>query len=976
MNTLHHSHTILYLYESFFLGFKAGLPGKITFMIFSKQYTTKKDIDSGSQLATRVGVEMAVSFSAIEGGDDSGHEGELGAVGLERELNRDAADVGYRCRSETLVGQGSAVIVTADAGFPSTDVSSFVDGLRKRPVADPHALCEKFHIPDNVHLELPGLNDRIRSSPTCKIGLSFITAVKASHFEILCRVHGIVSTVDSLKHWNDHFFWVDASVFPLVVPWHSNKMLRKDPHLTPAEFNADVCDFLANNLAPFRKFLEPFLCFVGISRYYDLDKNCYPTFWTDDEEMDLFAFINHADPTKVQIREREVREGEGVGYDNVNEEVGDAAMADQIKKSDHATQDEGANIVHIEDEILVSASKRAKGSRMKRKAAGGASDSSLPPKKLWADYGTSGVGASTGEKSVAALQSLLEGSTLVVEVGVTATATVPCITSSVTPTPERGVDGPAESISRIGLRTRHPAERFMISLDSSHDSNANAADDKVFSVIRSLILDPLIMTTTAATMVVIVITVIPVPRAGNELVYPTPFADFASIGDVNPDIAGPSHPAGTELSSDTFSMILDMDTDGLQLTYVPKWTVINDSSLDDPDIFRSVVDHLTPPMLFSQLCIMDYDQLLAEFNVGAARQTCLGSKERDAEIASLKAKLSLKEVEAAEAIRLCGKIATVEAAEAAWASELDGLKERNATLEGQLSCEELSIKVASLESNKDKLIDQVSTLKSTCSRLRDEVMGYKLFKKQIKAVQDEQVKVLSDKVVGLDKDLIEMALHLDEEFYPRYLTTIAGRRWILSRGLRQVVMKCLQLPGYLAALREAIGRAIDNDIHDGLAAANYVAAMNALRPAAETLDASQLQPSPDQLMLPIHRLEDQVVIGETSLSFSLDLAHDRVQRLRGNTASRRLSISDALVPLIGALSAENLVGEASTFGVLATSTTTALSTTFVQASTVPLVLMVDHEVSGAGPATGVPSPSKIVFEKEELKTTPEHTTTS
>ncbi|GJR42663.1 hypothetical protein Tco_1310766 [Tanacetum coccineum] len=378
---------------------------------------------------------MAVSLSAIEGGDDSGHEGELGAVGLERELDRDAADVGYRCRSETLFEQRSAVTVTAEAGFPSADVSSFVDGLRKRPVADPHlitvitsaycesypladlvdytcphpatpciyyakdALCEKFHIPNTVHPELPGHNDRIRSSPTDILQyfqfnlsqLSFIAAAKVSHFEILCRVHGIVSTV------------VDASVFPLVVPWHSNKMLRKDPHPTPAEFNADVCDFHANNLAQFRKFLEPFLCFVGISRYYDLDENCYPTFWTDDEEMDLFAFINHADPTKVRIREREVGEGEGVGYDNVNEEVGDAVMADQIKESDHATQDEGANIIRTEDEILVSASERAKGSRKKRKAAGGASDSNLPPKKLWADYGTSEVGASTGEKSVAAL---------------------------------------------------------------------------------------------------------------------------------------------------------------------------------------------------------------------------------------------------------------------------------------------------------------------------------------------------------------------------------------------------------------------------------------------------------------------------------------------------------------------------------------------------------------------------------------------
>ncbi|GKC17145.1 hypothetical protein Tco_1013927 [Tanacetum coccineum] len=49
----------------------------------------------------------------------------------------------------------------------------------------------------------------------------------------------------------------------------------------------------------------------------------------DRIQMDLFAFINHEDPTKVWIEEREVTEGEGAGNDDVNEEDGDAAEADQ-----------------------------------------------------------------------------------------------------------------------------------------------------------------------------------------------------------------------------------------------------------------------------------------------------------------------------------------------------------------------------------------------------------------------------------------------------------------------------------------------------------------------------------------------------------------------------------------------------------------------------------------------------------------------
>ncbi|GJR45146.1 hypothetical protein Tco_1313249 [Tanacetum coccineum] len=362
-------------------------------------------------------------------------------------------------------------------------------------------------------------------------------------------------------------------------------------------------------------------------------------------------------------------------------------------------------------------------------------------------------------------------------------------------------------------------------------------------------------------------------------------------------------------------------------------------------------------------------------------------KEKDVEIASLKSLLSLKEVEATEAIRLHGQVAIVEAAES---SELDSLRERNAGLEGQVAALESAtvsknVKLASSNAKISKVTQDLSNLQLSCDELSE-------------AMQDEQVKFLSDKVVGLDAVTMEMALHLDEEFYPRYLTTIAGRRWILGHGLKLAVMKCLQSSKYLAVLGGAIGRAIDKGMQDGLAVGidhgkarrslTKVAAYNPshkdgsmadimglLRlegPTAEILGASQLQPSPEKLMIPIHRLEDQVVIGETSLSFSLDVAHTRVQRLRGNDAAQKLSISDALVPLVKPLSAETLVGEVGTFRVPATATTIALSTAFIQASTVPPVPVTDHEVSDMGPSTKVSSPPTIVFEKETLETTPEH----
>nr|GEV86692.1 hypothetical protein [Tanacetum cinerariifolium] len=663
------------------------------------------------------------------------------------------------------------------------------------------ALCEKFHIPDTVHPELPGHNNRIRNSPTDKIGILVLAFAKVSHFEILCPRSNCREIL---------FFWVNSSVFPLSVMWHNNKTLKKDPHPTLTEFDAKVCDFLATHPAPFWKFLESFLCLVGISRYYELDDSVYPVFLADDhEEMDLFVFIHHADPTKVRIEEREVREGE----------------------SGYVVQDEGANIV-ADDEIQATVANKPNRERKKSKAANRASGSSLPLKKLSADHGTSGVGVSTGQKFVVALQGLLERSALPVEVGVVAVATLPFVNSFVTLMLEREEGGRTKSVTR----PQHPSKRFVVLSDSPCHSSSNALDAKVSFVIRSFVSDPPIMTVDVATSVVADTSFILVPRAGYELFHQAIFADSASMGEADPDVSGPFHLASTELSMESFYMSQDVDPETLHQVYVPKWNVTNDFSLDDLDVCRGVIDHLAHHVLFSQLRNMEYDQLLVEFNVGVARQTCLSSevrlwlehklkgrkkfkgkcamqadllKEKDDEIASLKERLSLKEAEVMEAVCLCGQVSTVEATEAARVVELNIVR----------------------------------------------------------------------------------------------LSFCFGR---------------------------SLGRAIDKGMHDGLATS--------------------------------------IEHGKAGR----DVVHARVQRIREDAVTRRLSLSDAMIPLIEPLSAENLVGEASTFGLPTTATTTALSTTFIQAHTVPLIPVVDYEVLGAGPSTEVPSPSKIVFEKEE--TTPEHTT--
>nr|GEY52777.1 hypothetical protein [Tanacetum cinerariifolium] len=379
--------------------------------------------------------------------------------------------------------------------------------------------------------------------------------------------------------------------------------------------------------------------------------------------MDLFTFINHADPTKVLIWEREVGEGE-VSLLQLTR--------GRVVPLTGVNDEENANIQGDEDEVPVVVAKKPKVQR-KRKTADGASGSSHPPKKLREDHGISGhVGASTGGKSLAAIQELFEQSTLNVEVGVTATAIVPFVTSSVTPIPESGDDGPTDSVFVANLQTQPPYERFVISSDPYHDSSANAANNEVTFVVRSSLPPPPLMTAAIAT------------------------------------------------------------------TYC-----------------------------------LDYEQLFAKFNVGVARQACLCAKvrlrsehnytemkkferrcvrltvllkDRDAKVASLKAQLSLKEAEAAEAIQLHaleGQVAALVSATAIKDVELASFNTQivNLTQElsnFQLSCDKMRIKAASLVSEKDNLISQVSTLEGTCFGLRDEVSDYKLFKEQIEMVQDDQ----------------------------------------------------------------------------------------------------------------------------------------------------------------------------------------------------------------------------------------------
>ncbi|GKD06686.1 hypothetical protein Tco_1181660 [Tanacetum coccineum] len=643
------------------------------------------------------------------------------------------------------------------------------------------------------------------------------------------------------------------------------------------------------------------LYLIGMSHNYTLDEDTYLTFLHDDgTEMDLFAFIQVEDPTKVKVGEWERAEEEARLLDSIVGHVvpllpvAPARVESELKASVEILFDEGgsadqgdsaargghdAEIKLVTGVRIIVAknvtAERPKHPRKKRQAATVANGSSHPPKNM-----------------------------LNVEAGVTAVATLPMVTYSVSATPEHESGPPTNFITELNLRTLDQTERFVISSDSSHHSSTNAAKAGIDSFVR-FVTPPLVMTEAVTTTNVASIPFAPTLEIGTKVittVYASVFQDSDSTRMVKLDAAGSSHVPEKVLSMGSW----DINSKTLHEVFVPQWNVSNDTLLNNHDVSRD-----------------KRRRLESECEKQADLQ-----KARDAKVESLKAQLLLKETKAAEATRLRAQVSTAEAMEKIHAAEIDSLKQRN-----DLELEGLNAVVSSLRSQKDGLVDQVHALETTCSGLHDQVSGYEQLKEQIEEFQDAQMNAVNEKVAKLDADLLEMACHLEEKIYPYLLTIISRQRWILTHGMKLFLVKCLNSSDYLTALGAAVSRAIEQGMQSGLAVGidhgregrsltNFVAynpdaeadfnfALQKLRevylplfaelkshkdasienimnlrtlkgPLADAPGMSDLQPDVEQLRVPIHRSKDQVVLGETSLSFALSVSHSRMKHIREN----------------------------------------------------------------------------------------------
>ncbi|GJS24287.1 hypothetical protein Tco_0452919 [Tanacetum coccineum] len=501
--------------------------------------------------------------------------------------------------------------------------------------------------------------------------LYVIGAAKVSHFEILCRVHDFEPTVglfrcfyvnsknkcwmsfskrhgndvvcytktlDSLKSWNDRFFWVDAFACPASFPWNSSKSVPMDPFPKSFEFNAEHYASLVAYPAPFHKYPEPFLCLIGISRNYTLDEDTYPQFLRENgEEMDLLSFIQISDPTKMRVGERQRVEDEPKLLDTTvgrvvpllpiaparAESELDASvdrLFDEDSSGNLAEQGDSAGGGHVVGTPLVSeaaetvvedvAPLQPKRQKKRKTVVSDAGGPSHPSKKLREDHETS-TGPSVAGKSMSALQRLLAGAVLNPEVGIAALSTLPFITSYVSVIPERESEDQTDSMAGANLQTITAPPRFVISLDSSHHSGANIAEAEVDCFARPSI--PLMTVATTVTSIVD-----PGTTVKEKFVWSSVFSGDSSSDGADHTIGGFSDLTGSDFIVGGIHTVISPDTD-LQKVYVPQWSVTNGSRLDDGRTCRDMVDEFAPPKFFVPIRGMDHDQLFTEFNVGAAR---------------------------------------------------------------------------------------------------------------------------------------------------------------------------------------------------------------------------------------------------------------------------------------------------------------------------------------------------------------------
>ncbi|GJQ99961.1 hypothetical protein Tco_0522946 [Tanacetum coccineum] len=768
------------------------------------------------------------------------------------------------------------------------------------------AFFEKFHIPEEVHHVLPNQGDTMHERPAGKIGLytrffdfanfrlplsTFVVNI-IKHFRInisQLSVIGAAKTkpLDSLKNWNDHFFWVDDFACPARFLWHTAKNVTRDPAPTAADFNAQDYATLVAHPSSFRKFPEEFLCLVGLSRHYTLDEETYPSFLDKDgEDMDIFAFIQIPDPTKVKIAERERIKGEPRLLETtigrtipllpVTPDRGESKLEASVDK----LFDEGGSGTQAEQgDSAGGGGGGGKGPRRQKKRKPLVVDvgvPSHPPEKLRGDHETPSVPSVAG-KSKSAVQRLLAGVVLNVEFRGEPIPILPFVTSSVSATPEHEGGDHTDSMTGLNLQTIRASQRSTV---------------------------PLMMTVTT-----VIPTVDSTAITKEKTVKPSLFGvDSSSADRTDPTPGGFFDRTGSDFLVGEWNLTNSLLS--LMSGMLAKCLLV----LRDEEI-----ENLKAQMLLKEAEVAEAICLRAE----ASKFKIVEKSLRDEVNALVEHNTILEK----ERNALDVKVANLEAS----------------VISNERELTDSNAQLTSVKSQNGNLIDQVSS-----SRLKEKLSNYENLTERLEEFQDAQLKVVNDKFDKLYADFVEIALYLEEKIYPHLLTTISspsigkaiekGMQDGLSAGIthgkegRVLTDVATYNPStkvdYVSALQQL------QNVNFSLLAelktnkdASVEILMNILRleeTLAKRLGLSEPQPHVDQLMVPIHHSPDKTVVGASVLSLALGVSDAWPFSAAVITGAE--GTSDVVPAIVG--------------------TTAALSITFASASTVTPISVDDYEVTG------------------------------
>nr|GEW47040.1 probable cyclic nucleotide-gated ion channel 20, chloroplastic [Tanacetum cinerariifolium] len=175
----------------------------------------------------------------------------------------------------------------------------------------------EYGISENLHPELPGSEERIVDFLEGKVGVytkffefaNFRLPLSQFLFDILghYQIHlsqlkrpgkntpqCYTKPLDSLKNWNNRFFWVDERVFLTVADWRTSA--PKDEMPAKDTYSVEAVTILNTHRTPIQKQPEALLCLVGLS------SEIFPGRRLAD--MDLFNLIRALNPTKVKTGTR------------------------------------------------------------------------------------------------------------------------------------------------------------------------------------------------------------------------------------------------------------------------------------------------------------------------------------------------------------------------------------------------------------------------------------------------------------------------------------------------------------------------------------------------------------------------------------------------------------------------------------------------------------------------------------------------